>query len=468
MDSNSSLDELVNKYKNKEISQRQLIYYVKTYFLEELENRTSFVETTDPIERIYYLVNDLHNIVRCPICGKKCSFTKRIVDGYYLTCSSKSCLSAQVSKLKRDGIIKKTNSRLNQKFIDYQKTLKLEDINDDLINEVFFPDNRGLKRNYLPYIENPIKEYLENRFKDSDSLDESLRRINLKIEEKPKCPTCGGPVVFIGKPKKMFTKHCCDSCSARSRETIEKKEETQMRHWGSRCCYNSEAYKEHLKKTIGVEYHFQRDDIKNKRKETLIEHFGTTKIYQLPEIREKSRKTCLERYGTENAMQCDEIKKKITESFRKNKSWKGPTSKQEMTIRDFLEEHFPDLIWQYYSKEYPFRCDFYIPSLNLYIEYNGSHYHYTHFFNPNDENDIKRKEDLESKMTENPHNTYWHMYNTWLNTDVKKRKHVEENNINMVWIWGPDYNKGLYHILNIINEYIETHDLRNQNQSLAI
>lgn len=60
------------------------------------------------------------------------------------------------------------------------------------------------------------------------------------------------------------------------------------------------------------------------------------------------------------------------------------------------------------------------------------------------------------------------MYNTWLNTDVKKRKHVEENNINMVWIWGPDYKKGLDYILNIINEYIETHNLRNQKPTIAI
>ena len=41
----------------------------------------------------------------------------------------------------------------------------------------------------------------------------------------------------------------------------------------------------------------------------------------------------------------------------------------------FLKERYPDVITQYKDDRYPFACDFYIPSLDLFIECN---YHWTH------------------------------------------------------------------------------------------
>lgn len=46
-------------------------------------------------------------------------------------------------------------------------------------------------------------------------------------------------------------------------------------------------------------------------------------------------------------------------------------SKPEKVILGFLKNEYPDTIYQYKEKRYPFKCDFYIPSKDLFIEYNG-------------------------------------------------------------------------------------------------
>ena len=66
----------------------------------------------------------------------------------------------------------------------------------------------------------------------------------------------------------------------------------------------------------------------------------------------------------------------FSRNFRKNfltqkKNGTINTSKTEKELEAELRKIFPDLKTQYKSEVYPFACDYYIPSLDLYIEYNG-------------------------------------------------------------------------------------------------
>ena len=56
------------------------------------------------------------------------------------------------------------------------------------------------------------KQYIENRYNDSTSYKESLRRIYLGIEKRPVCEICGKPVEFLGKKGHIYRNTCSLNC----------------------------------------------------------------------------------------------------------------------------------------------------------------------------------------------------------------------------------------------------------------
>lgn len=114
--------------------------------------------------------------------------------------------------------------KLNKENIFKEKQAQIIEVNDTIIKNLF-SSNKINK--FLSIIDNSIiLSYIDNRFADSSSRIETIQRIKLGIEEKPKCPTCGKPVVWIGKPSKLYTAYCSNKCSASNKETRQKAIET--------------------------------------------------------------------------------------------------------------------------------------------------------------------------------------------------------------------------------------------------
>ena len=72
-------------------------------------------------------------------------------------------------------------------------------------------------------------------------------------------------------------------------------------------------------------------------------------------------------------MQNLNVKQKVKDSKKKNKTF--GKSKSEDQIYQLLLQKFNKVERQYKSEQYPFACDFYIPSIDLYIEYQGFYTH---------------------------------------------------------------------------------------------
>ncbi len=99
---------------------------------------------------------------------------------------------------------------------------------------------------------------------------------------------------------------------------------------------------------------------------------------------ERIKQTCIKKYGVENYTQTTEYKKlmselqpTILEKINNTKRANGTfnTSKPEDAIYKILLDNFgeEDVIRQYRDEcRYPFNCDFYIRSLDLFIELNLS------------------------------------------------------------------------------------------------
>ena len=80
---------------------------------------------------------------------------------------------------------------------------------------------------------------------------------------------------------------------------------------------------------------------------------------------------------------------------------------------------------------YPYNCDFYIKSLDLYIELQGTWVHGSEPYNPENPEHIKIVEFWKSKNTK----FYNKAIEIWTIRDVEKRKIASENNLNYIEVF---------------------------------
>lgn len=111
-------------------------------------------------------------------------------------------------------------------------------------------------------------------------------------------------------------------------------------------------------------------------------------------------------------------------------------SRPEKELHKLLIQHFgsDDVQHQYKEERYPFACDFYIKSLDLFIELNAHWTHGGHWFDENDEDDRKQLAFLREKSA----SSYQKVIYTWAVRDPLKRKTAEDNNLNYLVFWDND------------------------------
>ena len=298
------------------------------------------------------------------------------------------------------------------------------------------------KWKYIPWarVKSEYKDYLLNRFKDTifyenitDTLKECIYRLRNNIEEIPKCPICG-------KPRKSYLYAYGQSCG--NKECVAK--------------IHLETYLNNIHKKYGdnINSYTQLDYVKEKTKQTCLKKYGSNSPLGNREIWEQTRKHTIEKYGAaynkekynETLMKkygvpwftlSNKLKEKANTPESKEKQYKTKkknhtfnTSMQETKTYELLKEKYPDVKYQYKSDVYPFACDFYIPSLNLYIECN---YHWTHGGKPyegTDEDNIIL-EKWKSKQTE----FYNNAIHCWTIRDVNKRNIAKANKLNYIEFW---------------------------------
>ena len=194
-----------------------------------------------------------------------------------------------------------------------------------------------------------------------------------------------------------------------------------------------------IKDKYGVNNISQNEEIKRKKIETFINNYGYESPLQCPDVMDKIKKSNLGKYGFANPMQVKQFILKAHETKKLNGSY--GKSRDEDKIFKLLQQKFNPIERQYYSQLYPYHCDFYIPQLDLYIEYQGFVSHGGHPFNPNNQVDINRLEYMWNKVYDSTKlnkdgsikfSAYLNFIHTWTVTDPMKRQYVKENNLN--WI----------------------------------
>lgn len=128
---------------------------------------------------------------------------------------------------------------------------------------------------------------------------------------------------------------------------------------------------------------------------------------------------------------------KIHETKKKNGSYR--ISKPEQKMYSLLVDKFGvnDVFSQYKCERYPFVCDFYIKSLDLFIELNAFWTHGRHWFNSCNSDDLKEVQRIKEQIQlgKRLYNSYLH---TWTVSDVKKRNIAKQNGLNYLVFWDND------------------------------
>ena len=238
------------------------------------------------------------------------------------------------------------------------------------------------------------------------------------------------------------------------KEFREKTKQTNLERYGIENVLQVKEIKEKAKQTnlekYGYENPFQAEEIKEKIKQTNLEKYGYEYASQSPEIKEKTKNTNLQRYGVDNYTKTDEYKSfynnhkteivnKINITKVKNKSFNKSKVEDDFYMALLKIFDRADIYRQYNTKRYensnryPFNCDFYIKSLDLFIEINNHWTHGGHLFNDKNQEDIN-KVNKWTKLAETSKFYKLAKY-VWTKSDIKKNHIAKQNNLNYISLY---------------------------------
>ena len=341
------------------------------------------------------------------------------------------------------------------------------------------------------------EELKERLIKDSDFLkgtkydDINLRYKYLRVGgsiKNCKCPYCGG----IRKLNASVLANTCGSkeCMSKYQHEVkikmhknmneltkeklrEKMKETCLKRYGVEYSTQSQLMKEKTSKTKKERYGDStftnpekrkktnirkyggiaplcNDNIRKKMENTNINRYGVKNVFQSEEIKQAIKETNVNRYGVEYPMMSKYIQSKVNYSdavfkqiMSKKRNGTLHTSSHEKQIYEWLVEEFGVVEKQYMDERYKnpntnlkFKCDFYLPRYDMFIEYQGT---YHHGKEPFDEKNI-RHQDILNEWKERSlkciNSDYVEAINVWTKKDPLKRKVAVNNKLNFLEIWG--------------------------------
>lgn len=162
----------------------------------------------------------------------------------------------------------------------------------------------------------------------------------------------------------------------------EKKRLTSLMHYGCESPLQSDVVKAKMRQSCveryGVEYPMQDPDIMEKRKQTSCDKYGTAFPFERSAIRSKAIATNLERYGVSVPIQSPIVRARTDWSQQKLKEYETMKrngtygkSKPEDRLYEVLCEMFGVNDVERQSLVYKWPIDFYVKSVDTYIQYDS-------------------------------------------------------------------------------------------------
>lgn len=339
-------------FKDKSSKQFKSIYLRHKKFLDDI-----FPNLENYCEKIYLLLNDLSEPLRCPVCDKFRKF-EVFSKGYYNTCNNKECKN----KVQQDAI-KQTNlkrygveSVLQDKVVRTKiKQTNLERYGMESAIQTKQVQEKTKMTNLKKYgvenaaqsidVQDKIKQTNLDRYgtehaSQSDVIKDKIKQSNLdrygveyvlqneeKMEKMKQTMINKYGVEHALQNKEIFDKFKQTNLNRygvehalQNKEIFDKLKQTNLEKYGTACSLNNEQVKEKTKQTnlnrYGVEYALQNYELYQKMKQTMLERYGVEHALQSQEMHQKIKQTNLNRYGVEHLMYNKDFRSKIAKSSK--------------------------------------------------------------------------------------------------------------------------------------------------------
>ena len=323
---------------------------------------------------------------------------------------------------------------------------------------------------------------------------------DIPLEKVFTCKHCGKPIKYT--VKHHYSKFCNKQCfniyrKQHMNSIVSKMKQTCLEKYGVENYSQTKEYQEKFKKTClskynvdnpakikfiqnkakntclkkyGVEYYQQTKECQNKIKQTCLDKYGVDSYLKTEEKQIKTKQNNLKKYGVENTTQLQKVKDKMKQTnlrkygaktYAESQNFKQhqdeiqqkiyDTKKQNNTFHVSSEEEKvyrllltkfgkEDVERQYKSEVYPFACDFYIKSLDLYIEYNGYWTHGSEEFNKYNNKHLNILKEWKKKVNEvnfkgKKKKQFKSAIYTWTVLDPLKLKTAKDNKLNYKIFW---------------------------------
>ena len=411
--------EYVNKKKNA-VKWNKLPQKYDEYLKQRFNDNTTNLAK----ESYCRLKYNIEQIPLCPICGNKLTFTNCKLRPYKSTCSKKCAAQLRTIKSKQTKLERYGDENYFNREKAKQTSLKKYGTE--------YPQQSKVIQDKIK--KTSLKKYGTERPQQSKIVQDKIKQTCL---EKYGVTNPGANEEIKKKIKQHFINTYGVESSWQIPEVQEKSKQTKIERYNDPTFTNPEKMKQTCLKKYGVDNGFKTKEAQEKYKQTCLERYGVDHNWKIPgehdlthtpEALEKKKQTSLKHYGVEHPHQSNEIKNKVNETKRKNNTFNS-SSNEEQIYNILLTKFNPDnIIKNYKSELYPFNCDFYIKSLNMYIEYQGL---WTHGNIPFDKNNIECQNKL-AIWTEKAKTSQYYknaIYN-WTIRDVNKRNYAKENNLN--------------------------------------
>lgn len=212
---------------------------------------------------------------------------------------------------------------------------------------------------------------------------------------------------------------------------VQKLVNTQRDLYGGVGLAGQQAYEKAVQTNVrkyGVSNVMQNDIIKSNLAKQNTTIYGGVSPFCAQYVQDKAMKHKLENI---HAMVDDYKKRGIIDGKLFNQSY------FEMVVFYELIQRFgkDDVFYEYglhpYDKRYPFSCDFYVKSLDLFIEINVHYSHGGHWFDDTSHDDLLRKKHLMASGKKRSINAV----KTWCEKDVLKRNAAKASGIRYLVFW---------------------------------